>query len=269
MTCQVDHEDGAGLVPSHSIAHIVGTYNDARAKITEALRTIAEQHDRIESVLGPNCYVYLETRQLRFTEPKDELKQMDRRAWRRIIDKSGVRRVLSVKAADDLSKQLERDELPQITEQTVGDMLRGMAERGPEYLAAAVKEVHEFLRPPSSRFKTNTEFDIGKRVILSGWVTAKWSRGGGFQVNHYRTAEPRALDNVFALLDGKPPTTTHSGWLADAIYKAEGGTGETEYFRFRACANGNLHLEFKRPDLVAKLNAIAGGRNLYAAGGSK
>lgn len=268
MTCKIEHEGGAGLVPAHSIAHVVGTYNDAVTKIREALRTIAEQHNRIESVLGPDSYVYLETRHLRFTEPEGELRQMDRRAWRRIIDKSGVRRVLSVKAAEELDKQLEREELPAITEQTVGDMLRGMADRGPEYLAAAVKEVHEFLRPPSSRYKTNTEFDIGEKVILSGWVVRQWS-GGRFQVNHYMTAKPRALDNVFALLDGKPPITTHSGWLADAIYKSEDGKGETEYFRFKACKNHNLHLEFKRPDLVAKLNAIAGGRNLYAAGGAK
>jgi Domain of unknown function (DUF4942) len=34
------------------------------------------------------------------------------------------------------------------------------------------------------------------------------------------------------------------------------------YFKFKAHRNGTLHLTFKRPDLVAKLNAIAGGKSL-------
>jgi len=45
--------------------------------------------------------------------------------------------------------------------------------------------------------------------------------------------------------------------LVDAI-NTSNGTGETEYFKFKACKNGNLHLEFKRMDLVSKLNQLAG-----------
>lgn len=43
------------------------------------------------------------------------------------------------------------------------------------------------------------------------------------------------------------------------------GKGETEYFRFKCYHNGNLHLEFKRPDLVQKINAIVGGLTLKGA----
>ncbi|HMA94344.1 MAG TPA: DUF4942 domain-containing protein [Polyangiaceae bacterium] len=35
---------------------------------------------------------------------------------------------------------------------------------------------------------------------------------------------------------------------------------ETEYFRVKTLRNGNLHLEFRRMDLVAKLNENLGGR---------
>jgi hypothetical protein len=47
-----------------------------------------------------------------------------------------------------------------------------------------------------------------------------------------------------------------------ALNMAEDGTAEIEYFKFRCFANRNLHLEFKRLDLVAKLNAVAGGMRL-------
>jgi hypothetical protein len=49
---------------------------------------------------------------------------------------------------------------------------------------------------------------------------------------------------------------------AAAIEASRTGSGETEYFRFKCCRNHNLHLEFKRLDLVEKLNAIAGGMRL-------
>jgi len=42
----------------------------------------------------------------------------------------------------------------------------------------------------------------------------------------------------------------------------EDGIGETDYFAFRCFKNGNLHLIFKRPDLVRRLNQIAGGKRL-------
>ena len=61
---------------------------------------------------------------------------------------------------------------------------------------------------------------------------------------------------------GNGTIKTHRGPLIDAIEAAKDGTGETEYFRFRCFRNRNLHLEFKRLDLVAKLNAVAGGMRL-------
>jgi hypothetical protein len=127
------------------------------------------------------------------------------------------------------------------------------------FIEEAVQEVFEYLRPHHSRYKTNTEFEIGKRVILFALET-KW--GGGFRVDHYREQHIRAIDNVFHALDGNGTIKTHRGPLIDAIEAAKNGTGETEYFRFRCFRNRNLHLEFKRLDLVAKLNAVAGGMRL-------
>jgi len=72
----------------------------------------------------------------------------------------------------------------------------------------------------------------------------------------------RALDRVFCLLDGKGVPEGYSSPLIDAIETSQDGYGETEYFCFRACKNRNLHLEFKRPDLVEQFNRVAGGGNI-------
>ena len=63
------------------------------------------------------------------------------------------------------------------------------------------------------------------------------------------------------MLDGKALSAYRDGDLSKAIEAAEGGIGETEFFRFKCFGNGNLHIEFRRMDLVDQLNAI-GGRGL-------
>ena len=81
-------------------------------------------------------------------------------------------------------------------------------------------------------------------------------------MGHHREQNIRAIDNVFHALDGNGTIKTHGGPLIDAIETAKDGTGETQYFKFRCFRNRNLHLEFKRLDVVAKLNAVAGGMRL-------
>jgi hypothetical protein len=179
-----------------------------------------------------------------------------------ILDRSGLRKLLSVKAAKEIDEALARGDVPAITCETVKATLAGHSAKAKDYLRDAVVEVHNWLRP-RSEYKTNSEFDIGRKVILGWAVTTGW-KTGSFRVNYHRDANFRALDNVFALLAGNPQPTSHNGPLADAICASPSGTGETEFFRFRCFKNGNLHLEFKRMDLIEKLNAIAGGNALYS-----
>jgi hypothetical protein len=65
------------------------------------------------------------------------------------------------------------------------------------------------------------------------------------------------------LLDGKGVPGGYASPLMDAIQTSRTGTGETDYFEFRCCVNRNLHITFKRLDLVKQLNAVAGGNALY------
>jgi hypothetical protein len=64
------------------------------------------------------------------------------------------------------------------------------------------------------------------------------------------------------MLDGQPLPDTYHTPLFLAIEQGQGGYGETDYFRVKCYQNRNLHIEFKRLDLLANLNAIAGGKTL-------
>ena len=148
-------------------------------------------------------------------------------------------------------------------------MLEGTLAKMGQYIEDAVREVYDYLRPSPEcwRFKeynTNqkSQFELSDRVILSGAIDTY--RGNHFSVNHYRHDMIRAIDNVFHTLDGKGLVKTYDGELCNAIEKClrtEGG-GLTTYFEFKCFKNGNLHLKFRRPDLVARLNQIAGGMTL-------
>ena len=182
-------------------------------------------------------------------------------AWAVIVERMELRRLLSIQRRIELDSQIEKGELPDLTDENVLALFETSAANVNVYLKEAVQEVFEYLRPPSSQYKTNTEYELGKRVILTWQVEKGWGRGS-FRVNYHREKYITALDNVFHMIDGKGAIKTYHGPLYDAITDSPDGTGSTDYFKFRCCLNGNLHLEFLKPALVAKLNAIAGGERL-------
>jgi hypothetical protein len=190
------------------------------------------------------------------------LKNIKKDAWRHIVERMELRRLLSIKRRDELDRQMERSEdLPELTEENILSMFQQSAANVNTYLEEAVKEVFEYLRPPQSHLKTNTEFEIGRKVILS-WVVEKgWNRGK-YKVNYHREKYIVAIQNVMQMLDGKGPVKEYHGELYGAICDSPDGKGETPYFKFKSFMNGNLHLEFKREDLLARLNSIAGGNRL-------
>lgn len=164
---------------------------------------------------------------------------------------------MGIKEKDKLSKHLDDPEsLPEVTNEEVFQMLSDMQASASSMFEDAVREVFEFLRiyGREDRLKTNqkSRFAIGKKVILHG-VVRYWT--GRLSIEYgYKTRDKIAsVDRIFHVLDGSKVDTGYISELVDAINTTEDGTGETQYFRFRACKNGNLHLEFKRPDLVHQL----------------
>lgn len=88
----------------------------------------------------------------------------------------------------------------------------------------------------------------------------------GYRVDWRERQKLVALERVFHALagDGRM-NVAHESELAAAIGTAKDGVGETSLFAFRAHLNGRLHLRFKRPDLLARFNALAGGQRLRPA----
>lgn len=117
---------------------------------------------------------------------------------------------------------------------------------------------YDWLRPRARTpgtagvYVTNSLLEVGERVILKGVVQRNRS------VHHADEHRLTSLERVFLVLDGKGGhTKSYYSDLQNAINAQP--RGETEYFRYRACANGTLHLAFKRADLLAEFNKRAAG----------
>lgn len=89
---------------------------------------------------------------------------------------------------------------------------------------------------------------------------------GRFIVDYEDGQKLVALENVFLLLDGQGTIKGYNSELENAIEDpANKGVGETPYFAFRCFRNRSVHLTFKRLDLLAKFNQLAGGATLRPA----
>lgn len=253
-----------------SLPQMVAEWDKACEQIREANKILDEACERLNNAFGSQ---YFDTRSAGngyHHGPEAVILANKKRAWCALIEKMGIRKLLSIARAQEIDAQLDKPkELPEITYQNVLAMLEQNHNAIPQFIEEAVKEVFDYLTPGhwnrAGEYKTNEGVEIGERVILR-YAVERWSLGENstWHVNHNREKYLIALDNVFHALDGKGVAKGHRGPLIDGIQSlpTRETVGRTDYFEFKCFANHNLHLKFLRTDLAAKLNQIAGGMRL-------
>jgi hypothetical protein len=251
------------IIQRETISSMVDAYHLGCSEIDQAYILLQSGTSHIQSVFGDqfhdfSCYPAREERNA------GEIKlRIRKNAWRVIINRLEIHKFMSIADLDKLQNSFDSKEVPEIELGTVMDIVSGMVENAPEYAKKLVLEVYEILMPGTRHtdYKTNIKNArraLGKKVILSYKVEMGY--GNTFRVNYNYDKELVAIDKVFFALDGKGIPPGYRSPLVDAISSTpiKKGYGETDYFRFRCCQNRNLHLEFKRLDLVSKLNQIVG-----------
>ena len=247
------------LAVRQTIAEFVGEYGRAEKDIRAGFALVK----RGLQALGEGTSLYA-NHYVDFDDVEKVAITLRRKAWSNVIDRLQMRRSMSVKAWTEFEKKMRDGECPPITVEIVEGMVRQYRQDLPAMLEASVVEIFEWLRPRDSEYKTNSEYEIGKRVVLNGIVRRGYSTWG---ISSYYRQELVALENVFNLVAGIPPQEG-TGWCPQletaisAIHLSGPCVGETEHFRFRGFKKGTLHLEFRNLAHVARLNAIAGGARL-------
>ena len=250
-----------GLAKRATVEELVRQWNLAMHELRTGLDSLgrAEEHLKAFDTCGSSWDLHLFRHDDTTMDFEKKRKRLKAAAWRYLVDRIELKKLASIARAKEIDKQLHErpDELPDITMDNIFGWLDLMAREGANFLKEAAVEVFEMLRPASMHYKTNSGFKVGRRVILSGRVERAWT-GRSFRVSYHFADDLRALDNVFHMLDGNGVSAYRQGDLATAIEASKDGSGETPYFGFRCFINRNLHLEFKRPDLVQRLNELGG-----------
>lgn len=266
-----------------TVCDAVRCFDEAKTNVVAAVGMLMSTQASLDAVfkLGGNRGVTIRMNRHRHSQIDIDyvdldfmLKQMEKDAWTTIIDRLDIWRIMSESRAKELRGWIENGELPPLTEESAFQLAIGYRKNLDTLLNEFVKEVFDWLRPRTAeghgyngaKFKTNKWEVVGPKVIVEWIIDRDDAKHGKFRVR-YDSAQQRlqTLENLFIALDGKG--TTGKGYrseLENAIAASKDGTGQTEYFGFRACRKGTLHIQFLRLDLLAEFNRRAGGMNLKA-----
>jgi hypothetical protein len=273
------------LVPYTTAEQMAAEYRDATAEIRRCAETLSAQCDRLQDAFLSRdkydrfnfcielCYGHDGGR----TKSIDQiLHKMKLAAWGAIIERLNIRRLMSSKRINELDAAIGRGynggrrhddddglpQFPEITPENIQQVAAGMLGSATEFLEEAITEEYDYWRPSQgTKYKTNANgfWKLGRKLIKGFCVERRYgNRNGTFGAQYGAHSHLVALDNIFHMLDGKGPVTEHKGQLVGAIETSPDGRGETDYFKFKCFGNGNLHLEFKRQDLLDLFNSIAG-----------
>ena len=274
--------DDNALARSNTVTELCAAWSQSVADITEAFRLIQDAQNRLNIFFDDGKTHYgMDVLHHRgnyrapdLDKPEQTLAELQRRVWGNLVGRLELRKIMSLERAKELDKQLESGAgLPEITVQNVMAMLETTLNQAGTFMEEKVKECYESLRPHEcgsmyKGYKTNQKSSaagVGKKVVL-GYAVRRNYRTNGFEVTHNRQDELRALDQVFHLLDGKRKYDgSWAGELCDAIgtqTDSVKNTFETPYFSGRCFRNGNMHLTFRRDDLLQQFNLAAGGARL-------
>lgn len=254
-----------------SLPALVAIFAQAELDVREAFRLVRGAEDRLNDAFTLHHYLTIRVDtggRDSWTNIEKTIQTMRRKGWEAISERLELKRALSIAAAAALEKHLdEATALPAITEESVWIFAERWGGNIEASFNEAVREVYDWLRPRSrgshgaGRFVTNSLFELGERVVLTGMVKVSRSDTGHFQVVYSMSAHLTALERVFLTLDGQGMRTkSYRSDIENAIASTgTDGRGATDYFEFRACKNGHLHLRFKVSGLLADFNARAGG----------
>lgn len=180
---------------------------------------------------------------------------VDADVWTHVVNATELQRLMDKKAKDALREQL-RTAPAEFTEETALATLQSFASQAGDIFRRGIAEVFSNL---DRRFRSHDGFKVGSRIILSRAFDdfGHWNHGR----QHRDTLQD--IERTFHVLEARPVPLDYAG-VVGAIDAARKGKAwgatytevETEYYRSRVFLNGNLHLWFKRKDLVEKVNKL-------------
>lgn len=178
------------------------------------------------------------------------MKSFDAQAWHHLLHASGMRSLMDAKAREAWDKQIQDCDVPELTKATIESTFAAMHNQRGEMFERGVIACFKGL---AWDYKTNLPVRFGKRIVLT------------YMVGYHSTKTDHLDDlmRVMCILDGKPEPDHRNGISAllsnaglSRYSSPTAGKCENDYVKIKTFKNGNGHIEFKRPDLVERMNKI-------------
>lgn len=175
--------------------------------------------------------------------------ELDASMWRRAFDLTGFKQLMDAQAVADFERSLS-PRPPEFTEANIRATFIDLHGKSREMFRRGVVNVFRYL---SDDYKTNARepFKIGRKVVVGYMVQPSFKRG--LQIRIGSGDKLGDIDRVMQTLDGKQFTPRALEFAINAALE-KGEVYECANYRAKGFKNGNLHLEFKRPDLLDGLN---------------
>ena len=250
------------IMKRETFTAIVGQVSKSKADFCKAIDILETAQKELGMVLGDYRSHILE-----HSISKEKcLDKIKGNAWDFLLHRSGVFEFCSIKQRDEINSQMNDEKnLPAFTLDNIQSWFESYAVNIDKLFEDSIKEIFNWLRPwKRDGYKTNNREIIGRKVIKTSMFENVW--GDKMSLVYYNEKYIQALDNVFSLMDGKG-VAKYPGNLVTAIKeecRKNIKSCETEYFIVKWYKKGTMHIEFKRLDLLDKVNAKAGGLNLSA-----
>jgi hypothetical protein len=247
------------LIPHVPVMALIAQYEMLKDRTINIFDNIDSLQKDLHTFIDDN---YAVNHHLRSVGKDAQLREIRRAFWKYTAQKLQLYNLMSEKKKKEFDKQLYSEDLPEFNKENVFNTFTNLIDNVKSLIDDTILEVFNFLRPHSSEYKTNTEYAIGKRVIMNCMISCskyngKWSNPS---LEYRHDQQLRCLDNAFSLMDGHGPST-YPGDSISVLRQAIKNrviNCETQYFKYKWYMKGSLHIEFKRMDLVAKMNAIGG-----------
>lgn len=252
------------LIPEFKTRDLVAAYQGMVKNVEEIYRLLDEVQQAFSVYLGGNSFpceicgkkpmVYNTASYLERSK-----KNLKVNCWAALFAR--IKNFLPASEIAIIDRQIYNSDTPEFTEEKICEIMFSFVSRGEEFKKKMLEGIFDYLRPPRSGLKTNDRSAIEEKAVIHHVVDRnKYSCG----LSIYHRDRLWDMDKVFHLLDGKgmPKYPGNLTTVLDQAVMDICQTVETEYFACKWFLNGNLHIRFKRMDLVAEINRIAGSDKL-------
>ncbi len=177
--------------------------------------------------------------------------EIDARLWRVAFDKTGFLTLMDAEAKSKFFEQVQKD-APEFTESNIRSTFLSLSQDAGKMFARGLVNVFRRLSRVH-RTNTNSPFKVNEKAILPGMFRQRYDRG--LEVSHYTHEYLNDIDRVIKTLAGE---THHPRSLEMAVNAAmvDGSVYEDAFYQIKGFGNGNMHMKFKRSDLLDKANRI-------------